>query len=85
METIFIFLAGWLSTLSGVALGGWLVFRTKRDTFEPLFRTGADKGDSFNIDDDFNIVEEAPAVLHPGTEKANENFIKQFSEKLAKG
>jgi len=85
METIFIFLAGWLSTLSGVALGGWLVFRTKRDTFEPLFRTGADKGDSFNIEDDFDTHEEAPVELGAVSEKANENFIKQFSAKLAKG
>ena len=29
--------------LAGVTLGGVLVYRTKRDAFEPLFRTGTKK------------------------------------------
>jgi hypothetical protein len=52
METILTFLAGWLSTLSGVALGGWLVYRTKRESYDPLVGPQP-KGEAFNLEDMF--------------------------------
>ncbi len=80
METILTFLAGWLSTLSGVALGGWLVYRTKRDPYDPLFSSSG-KGAAFNIDDDLGRDEpETPKA----TAKANKDFMAQFTEDLTK-
>jgi len=83
METILTFIAGWLSTLSGVALGGFLVYRTKRDPYDQLFSRDS-KGSSFNIDDDFEQVEPQNPDLPKATAAANSNFINQFAEKLAK-
>ena len=83
METILIFLAGWLSTLSGVALGGFLVYRTKRDPYDQLFSRDS-KGSSFNIDDDFEQIKPENQELPKATAAANSNFINQFAEKLAK-
>lgn len=83
--TIFIFLAGWLTTLSGVALGGWLVYRTKRDAYEPLWG-GQGKGDSFNVDDGLDHDEDVVGTKLPkSTTMANEAFINQFAETVAKG
>ncbi len=79
---ISLFCLGALFAMGGVVLGGWLVYRTKRDHYEPMF-SKAGKGDSFNIDDDFTITEDAPAKLHPITEKANDKFVKQFASDLA--
>jgi hypothetical protein len=85
METTLTFLAGWVSTLSGVALGGWLVYRTKRDPYDPLFSRGG-VGSSFNIDDDLDNAEQTTANpdLPKATAKANDSFMDQFAEKLAK-
>ena len=83
METILTFLAGWLSTLSGVALGGLLVYRTKRDAYEPLFSRNSE-GASFNIDDDFEQVEPTNPDLPKATAAANDNFVNQFAQRLAK-
>jgi hypothetical protein len=81
---IAVFLAGWLSTLSGVALGGWLVYRTKRDPYDPLFPSGSNTGSSFNIDDDLSQVEEESIPGMPKvTAKANTAFVQQFAEELA--
>lgn len=87
MEYLFIislFCLGAVFTLGGVALGGWLVYRTKRDPYEPMFG-GTGKGDSFNLDDGLDVGDDpATSAGLPGvTEKANSNFIKQFAENLA--
>jgi len=66
----------WLSTISGVALGGFLVFKTKRDPYEPLFSANS-KGESFNIDDDLNMGD-VESVIPQSISKANDNFQKQF-------
>jgi len=44
---------GALSVLLGVALGGWLVFRTRRDSNESLFQLKETKGQAFNIEEDW--------------------------------
>jgi len=84
MEVLLTFLAGWLSTLSGVALGGWLVYRTKRDPYDPLFASQG-KGEVFNIDDDFNISDDDKTTtgLPKPTKKANEAFVQKFADDLA--
>lgn len=80
---IIFFLAGWLSALSGVALGGWLVYRTKRDSYEPFFTAGRNAGEAFNIEDDFGQVPDKNVELPKATEMANDAFVKQFAEDLA--
>lgn len=44
---------GALSVLLGVALGGWLVFRTRRDSHESLFPSKEKSGQVFNIEEDW--------------------------------
>jgi hypothetical protein len=83
METIFTFIAGWLSTLSGVALGGFLVYRTKRDPYDPMF-SGGDKGGAFNIDDDLGQDEPVTPEMSQTAAKANKDFMNQFTEDLTK-
>ncbi len=41
---------GWVSALSGVALGGYLVFKTKREPYENLW-AGSPKGEAVNLSD----------------------------------
>jgi len=42
---------GAVLTLSGAALGALVVFRTKREPHEPLFKIGTPKGEAFTLDD----------------------------------
>ena len=44
---------GALSVLLGVALGGFLVFRTRRDSHESLFSGREKQGEVFNIEEDW--------------------------------
>ena len=37
--------AGWVFVITAVALGGYMVFRTKRESWEPMFRGGPNQGD----------------------------------------
>ena len=73
---------GWAFTLSGVALGGWLVYRTKREPYEGLF-TGDKPGEAFNIQDDFDHMEEVATTKIPEpVAKANDAFVNQFAQGL---
>jgi hypothetical protein len=76
-------LFSWVATISGVLLGGFLVYRTKRDPYDQLFSRDS-KGSSFNIDDDFEQIKPENQELPKATAAANSNFINQFAEKLAK-
>jgi len=84
METLYTFLAGWLSTLSGVALGGWLVYRTKRDPYDSLFSANDNNGEVFNLDDD--LAQDIPMQqdIPEPTAKAHNAFMDQFVEGLGK-
>lgn len=83
METALFFVAGWLSALSGVMVGAYAVFKTRRDPGESFFGGGG-KGDAFNLDDDFSIDDvSAKTTLPKSTEKANDSFINQFAKNLA--
>lgn len=79
-----IFLAGWLSTLSGVALGGWLVFRTKRESYDPLIGP-TPKGEVFNMgEDDFKFPDVKTSASLPKSVQENHNkFVEQFADDLA--
>ena len=85
---------GWLFTITGVTLGGYLVYRTKRDPYDPFIRTGLEKGQAFNLEDPASELEDQ--VLNglgfgvPGgepdkgqpTKAANNAFLDQMSSKL---
>ena len=80
---ILIFICGWVAAITGVALGGFLVFKTKRDPYEPLF-TKNGKGEAFNIDDDLGTGPDNP-VLPKELLKRNKAFQEQFdAEKFAR-
>jgi hypothetical protein len=74
-------LLGWIATLSGVALGGFLVFRTKRDRYDALFSSGAPKGEAFSLEDDGTDV--VPAEIPEKIQKINRRFVDLFAENLA--
>lgn len=78
---ISLFCLGAIFALSGVALGGWLVYRTKRDSYDPLF-SRSKTGEAFNINDDLNTGEEGPVDLPEPTKGASDAFIKQFEKKM---
>ena len=84
MDTIIAFLLAWISTISGVALGGWLVYRTKRDSYDPLFSRGK-AGEVFNIEDDLTVFDGSPssASLPKATASANDAFVQQFADRMA--
>jgi len=84
MEQLYTFIAGWLCTLSGVALGGWLVYRTKRDPYDSMFSRADNTGASFNIDDDMDQGDSVEQEVPKATESANNAFIGQFAEALGK-
>ena len=81
---------GAILTLTGFALGALVVFRTKREPHESLFRLGQEKGEAFVVDDYGPGVEEITA---PGRDprkddpvpsimaKFNERFLKQYNER----
>ena len=46
---------GWITTLSGVVLGGYLVFHTKRDPTDPFITVRQPEGEVFNIEDEDDI------------------------------
>lgn len=94
MDTaIIIFIAiciSWLISLSGVALGGWLVFRTKRESYEGSLFGSQPKGEAFHIIDN-DAVEPIKSTAHippaydKATEEATNRFLQQFEERLSNG
>ncbi|MBI9090154.1 MAG: hypothetical protein JEZ12_13140 [Desulfobacterium sp.] len=91
MEQLIGFLLAWISTLSGVALGGFMVFKTKREHYEGGLFSGEQKGESFNVDDELSDLTKAmedstsAARLPAEVETANDAFVDQFAENLAQG
>ena len=86
MEMILAFVLSWLCTLSGVALGGFLVFRTRRDSYEPLFPGKQPPGEAFNVEDDVLFTpkeESSKAEIPRPVQSNNDAFMQQFAETLA--
>lgn len=83
---LMVFLIGWISTLSGVAMGGFLVYRTKRENYEGLFQAREPAGDAFTLNDNFSEAPEpikSSATIPPPVASANDAFVQQFAETLA--
>lgn len=85
MELILAFILAWICTLSGVALGGFLVFRTKREGYEQMFSTKPPEGMAFNTEDEYKFDQpETKTELPQSVMDATDRFTQQFAETLAK-
>ena len=81
------FASGALLSMCGVALGGWFVYRTKREPYESLFSTRP-QGEAFNLEDDLipNIIPSEKPVGPSGltiptvTEELNKRVQSQLHE-----
>lgn len=82
---ILFIIIGWAATLSGVALGGFLVFRTKRDQFDRLFSNGGTpKGDAFVLDDGgTDPTDIMPAEIPEKISGMNKRFVDIFADRMA--
>ena len=85
MDMIWAFVLAWVSTLSGVALGGFLVFRTKREGYDPLFRATAPEGEAFHIPDAMAMDDPPSTTVEFPREfqEAQDRFAEQFAQTLA--
>lgn len=85
MENILAFILAWACSLSGVALGGFLVFRTKREGYDNMFSVKQPEGQAFNVNDGFELRDtqtsktEFPAEFR----EAQDRFTEQFAQSLA--
>lgn len=74
-------LIGWFCTLSSGALIGFMIFRTKKESHEPLFRMREPKGEAFNIEEDwekeFPPPQESPEKVTEHAKKFREQFAKE--------
>jgi len=70
---------GALSVLLGVALGSWIVFKTKREAHESLFSGKEKPGQAFNIEEDWE--KELPETTETPTKvaQAANRFRQQFA------
>jgi len=74
------FLMGFGACFAGVSLGGYLVFRTKREPWEPMLSMKQPKGEAFNVGDDTGEPDAEPAGLPPIIQKMNEKWLRQQAE-----
>ena len=74
------FAAGWAAAVSSVALGGYLVFRTKREAYEPFMGLPSSRAEGpVNILDPVDEIPETPEI----TQDQNQSFVDQFMRRLA--
>lgn len=76
--TVFIFFFSWFSTISGVILGGYLVYKASGNQ-APLFRVRSDSPQGgTNIDDGFEEEEQQDIHMPDEAARANERFMSMF-------
>ena len=79
------FAAGWAAALSSVALGGYLVFRTKKETHEPLFgQAKAPDEVAVNILDDVDVPRDSVVKAPVEIQSRNDEFVHAFADRVAK-
>lgn len=77
------FAMGGVMTLMAVGLGGFLVFRTRRDSHESLFALKSPKGDAFVVDPiaetfgDEEPKDAVPDILRKQTDRFMEQLKKE--------
>ncbi len=77
-EILLIFMSQGILIILAVITGSYVVFRTKRDSYDPFMQIQEKKGSAFNIGEEGNILPvekepELPSII----KKMNERFIKQ--------
>lgn len=86
------YILGCVSSLAGVALGGWFVYRTKREPYESMF--SKPEGDAYNIDDLDSFEDLTADALNKRFEGPKDAFIddsfmkrarERFEEQAASG
>lgn len=76
--TVFIFFFSWFSTISGVALGGYLVFKAGGN-HGPLFRVRSDSPQgAVNLDEGFEEEEQEDFRMPDEAARASERFMSSF-------
>ena len=74
---------GGVMTLMAVALGGFLVFRTRRDSHEALFQVKQPKGDAFVLDPmetgfgDMEQKDVVPDIIKKQTDRFTEQLLRE--------
>ncbi len=78
---------GGLLTIMSVALGGFLVFRTRRDSHEPLFSMNSPKAESFVLDpmDDTITGEDNKDIVPDLLKKQTDRFLDQLKREKVNG
>ncbi len=72
LQTFMLLVFAWIATLSGVLLGGLLVFRTKKEAYEPFLQVKKQPEEqAFNLEDEFDVEEakELPDIITKMNEK----------------
>jgi hypothetical protein len=84
IDMISAFILAWVSTLSGVALGGWLVYRTKREGYDNMFSMPP-AGEAFNVEDPLSDMplNVSKASIPKPIKTANDVFVDQFVQDIA--
>lgn len=75
-QMVLIMVAQGFIILLAVLTGGLLVFRTKREAYDPLFQFKEKQGSSFNMSDDEG------RILEPEKEPELPPIVKEFNEKF---
>jgi len=89
MDTFIAFSMAWICTITGVALGGYLVFRTKREPHEGFFQVQPEAGEAFNLTEDSggfpadDIPIKSSAKIPDPVQRQNDAFVQQFADSLA--
>ena len=77
-QMVLILVAQGFIILLAVLIGGLLVFKTKREAYDPFFQFREEPGESFNISEEGKILEtEKKPELPPVIKRMNERFMKQ--------
>jgi hypothetical protein len=78
-------LVGWMTTLSGVIVGGYIGYRSKHGGYEPFIKPKSPPDEPFNLTDDLDKVfqpdedgPEPPEILS----RMNERFRSQAAKDL---
>lgn len=76
------FSMGGILTLMSVALGGFLVFRTRRDSHEPLFGISSPKAEAFVLDpmDETETKEDNEDIVPGLLKKRTDAFLEQLKK-----
>ncbi len=86
IEILTMFMCQGLLVILAVVVGGYLVFRTKRDSFDPFLTIKEPKGSAFNVKDEGSAIIDPPPVEVPDiVKRMSERIDAQMSERIKNG